>query len=69
MADPTYRHLPVAVHVETVAVERYLWCTACRLSSAARVWVAVSLGDKMHLQLRLWCYDCKSGAHVLDPRA
>jgi hypothetical protein len=59
---------PVAVRVEPVAVERGLWCMRCMLSTGVRVWVAVSLGDQSHLQERLYCRECESGAHVINDR-
>lgn len=60
------QHRTVAVHVEQVATDRGLWCARCLLPSAVGLWVAVVLGDRMHLQRRLWCRDCDSGAHVID---
>ena len=68
VADPTYRHLPVAVHAETVMVDEGLHCAACRQNTAIRVWVAMSLGERMHLQERLHCRRCGSGAHVVNDR-
>lgn len=68
MADPRVNVRIVAVTAEPVAVDRGLWCMACMLPGGVRVWVAVRLGDRMHLQERLHCRDCGSGAHVVNDR-
>lgn len=57
-------HRTVAVKVETVATEPGLWCRRCMLPSGVLVYLAVSLGDRMHLQQMRKCRDCGSGAHV-----
>lgn len=67
-SDPSVHVRFVAVRTEAVAVDRGLWCMACMLPSGLRVWVAVSLDDQSHLQERLWCRDCQSGAHVVNDR-
>lgn len=50
----------VAVRVEPLGVERGLWCNRCLTSAGVRAWVAVSFGDRMHLQSRARCLDCNS---------
>lgn len=36
------------------------WCLDCKLDTGIRVFVAVALNEKMHLQVHLWCVECKS---------
>lgn len=54
----------VGVRAEIVLVDRGLWCTRCMLSAGIRAWIAMSLGDQMHLQERLACRECGSSAFI-----
>lgn len=58
----------VNVTAELVDTEYGLWCMACMTSAAVRAWVMFVLGERSHLQERLWCRRCKSGAHVVNDR-
>lgn len=40
---------------ETVEVERGIWCDACLLPSAARVWFTLTFGGRTRLDSRLVC--------------
>jgi hypothetical protein len=54
----------VGVRVEPVATETGLWCSRCLLPSGILVWLAISLGDQMHLQRMRRCRECGSGMFV-----
>lgn len=45
----------VSVRAEYLTQDLGLWCNTCMLPSGIRVWVAIYLGPRMHLQERLWC--------------
>ncbi|CAI9417324.1 hypothetical protein [Nocardioides sp. T2.26MG-1] len=58
----------VQVHVEVVDQTMGLWCNRCMLSTGVSVTVAISLGDRMHLQERLWCVEHEGSRGVVrDP--
>lgn len=48
----------VRVHREVVDVEYTHWCRPCALPSGLRVYVAVRLNARMHLQTHLLCDEC-----------
>lgn len=55
----------VSVRAEVVTQEPGHWCMRCCLATGVVAWIAVTLGDRMHLQQRTWCPECQSGAGVL----
>ena len=57
----------VGVGIEHVDHESGHWCNVCRLGTGFRIWVAVHLGGRMHLQTRLWCSECHGTDITLDP--
>lgn len=58
------------MHITTVNIE-YLthddghWCNTCMLGTGLRFWVAVSRGNQMRLQQRLWCYEHEGSRGVV----
>lgn len=52
------RYTTVAVWVEVVDHDHGHWCRTCLHATGIRVWVTVSQGDRMHMQTRLYCYEC-----------
>lgn len=45
----------VSVAFETVTIEHGVWCDACALSSAHRVWFTVTVGGRARLDSRTVC--------------
>lgn len=59
-------HMRVSsVHIEYVDHDHGHWCNTCMLSTGIRFWVAVSHGDRMHLQERLYCYEHQGARGVV----
>lgn len=53
------RHLrTVSVSLEYVDHDHGHWCNTCQRGTGFRIWVMVTFGDRMHLQQRVYCYDC-----------
>ena len=48
----------VSVHVEYLDHDHGHWCNTCQLGTGLRVWVAMRHRDRMHLQERMYCYEC-----------
>lgn len=59
----------VRVRREIVAREYGHWCNTCSLPSGMRVYVAVWLNGKMHLQTHLLCDDCSGTNITVGPDA
>jgi hypothetical protein len=45
------------VSMEYVDHDHGHWCNACMKSTGIRLWIMVSLADRMHMQDRLYCYE------------
>jgi hypothetical protein len=45
----------LAISVEVLSVERGIWCDACALSSAARVWFTTTTNDHATLRSKTVC--------------
>lgn len=59
----------VSVHLEYLDHDTGHWCNTCRLGTGIRIWVAVSIPGRMHLQQRLYCYECDGRDVTIDPEA
>ena len=61
MAD---RMRTAAIQVEVIHHDTGHWCLRCRQATGIRAWAVVGLDKRMHMQIRLYCYEC-SGRHVV----
>lgn len=59
----------VSVHLEYLHHDTGHWCNTCLLSTGIRIWVAVHTATRMHLQTRLWCYDCQTSNVTIEAPA
>lgn len=48
----------VAVRFEYLWHDARHWCVRCVHATGLRMWVAVHLNDRMHLQERRYCTEC-----------
>lgn len=59
----------VSVYVEYLDHDHGHWCNTCRLGTGLRMWVAVYSAAGMHLQTRLYCYECGGRDVTIDEPA